>query len=200
MWLVDERCTGFFFFFFLNQFETTPTLYNSPLKSVRVDPVSSWKWASIFGKRRLFLIPLPRRGVGWEGGKWGNLGVLGEQAHGEKSQFGKQRWNHNLWSPLCPCRPVIPTAIKGKEREGHREVQQITPTSRCTRAYWQMYYILCIWKGTEEKTVRVSKLRFTQSFSNSGSRGFQRTPNKMKKHLIWLLAPHLTTILSLYLL
>lgn len=43
--------------------------------------------------------------------------MLGERAHGEKSQFGKQRWNHNLWSPFCPCRPVIPTAIKGKERE-----------------------------------------------------------------------------------
>ncbi|CAJ1054585.1 Hypothetical predicted protein [Xyrichtys novacula] len=57
------------------------------------------------------------RGVGREGGKWRNLGVLGERAHGEKSQFGKQRWNHNLWSPFCPCRPVIPTPIKAKERE-----------------------------------------------------------------------------------
>lgn len=43
--------------------------------------------------------------------------VLDKRAHGEKSQFGKQQWNHNLWSPFCPCRPVIPTAIKGKERE-----------------------------------------------------------------------------------
>lgn len=43
--------------------------------------------------------------------------MLGERVHGEKSQFGKQRWNHNLWSPFYPCRPVIPTAIKRKARE-----------------------------------------------------------------------------------
>lgn len=43
--------------------------------------------------------------------------MLGERVHGEKSQFGKQWWNHNLGSPFYPCRPVIPTAIKGKESE-----------------------------------------------------------------------------------
>lgn len=42
-----------------------------------------------------------------------NLGMLGEQAHGEKSLFVWQRWNHNLQSPFCP---VNPTAIKGRER------------------------------------------------------------------------------------
>lgn len=43
------------------------------------------------------------------------MGAFDKRVHGEKSQFGKRRWNHNLWSPLCPCRPAIPTAIKGKE-------------------------------------------------------------------------------------
>ena len=92
-------------------------LYNPPLKSNRVDPASPWKRLPICTERRLFLIPLAKRGVGREGGKWGNLEVLDEQLHGEKSQFGKQRWNRNLWSPLCLCHPEIPTAIKAKERE-----------------------------------------------------------------------------------
>lgn len=45
--------------------------------------------------------------------------MLGEQAHGEKSLFVWQRWNHNLQSPFCP---VNPAAIKGRERRGHWEV------------------------------------------------------------------------------
>lgn len=64
--------------------------------------------------------------------------MLGEQAQGEKSQFGKQRWNHNLWSPFCPCRPVIPTAIKGKESEATGKSNKSRPrqdalglTSKC---------------------------------------------------------------------
>lgn len=92
-------------------------LHSCPLNGIRANPFLRNERLSLQKKKHLFLIPLPGRGVGREGGKWGNLGVLGERAHGEKSQFGKQRWNHNLWSPFCPCRPVIPTPIKGKERE-----------------------------------------------------------------------------------
>lgn len=89
----------------------------------------------------LFLMPLPRRGVGRKGGEWGNAGAPDEKTHGEKSQFGKQRWNHNLWSPLCLWQPQIPTAIKATKTEATGKSNTSHPrtdTRLSTQLYGQM--------------------------------------------------------------
>lgn len=42
--------------------------------------------------------------------------MWGQRLHGGKSLFGRQRWNRNLQSPLCPRRPPSPPAIRGRGR------------------------------------------------------------------------------------
>lgn len=118
--------------------------------------------------------------------------MLGERAHGEKSQFGKQRWNHNLWSPFCPCRPVIPTAIKGKEREAtgksnksRLRVDALTLTNKCIAFFTY---------GKVPRKRQRGGINWDSCAESLQQKGIQMVHNKIKHHLISLLLFNLKTM------
>lgn len=153
---------------FFRQFWTSIlVLYSYPLKSNAVNPDSAacfwFHYPSMVWGERVA-----------NGGIWECLAM---QAHEEKSQFGKQRWNRNLWSPFCPCRPVIPTVIKVKERN-NREVQQITPTSKIHTGLTNAFYFFLHTRNSTEKrqlgSTNWDLLFLLLTEDQNGFRGFQR--------------------------
>lgn len=91
---------------------------------------------------------------GFEGGKFFFFGGGERLASGRtrerKARLGSGRRNRNLWSPFRPCRPAIPTAIRGK-----RERARAAGTSDQSRPPGDV-----LRRGTEEETARGYEGRF----------------------------------------
>lgn len=118
---------------------------------------NSRRLSSQRGACRCFLIPLPGPGAGREGGKWGNLGVLDERAHGEKSQFGEaavEPQSPESTLSLPPRDPSQQLEARRREATGRSNESRLRGDALSDKRVTIMYK----WKGTKEEAMRMSRI------------------------------------------
>ena len=70
------------------------------------------------------------------------MAEFGDVLRASESLFARRRWNGNLQSPLCPCRPPRP-------RENRGEARAIAPTPSQNAKQWAL---VGRWRGLARRS------------------------------------------------